>query len=553
MSLKSIEQTGFGKLRKGRTTVGCCLGAILLVVLMLAMASPALAASDFPDVPSSYKYHTAITDLASRGVIGGYTSGEFGPNNPVTRQQFAKMIVLAGGYPVSEADICPFVDVQKSDGATFYPDNYVAVCAAKGITTGKTETIFDPTGNITRYQVVTMVVRAADNLRPGLLVTPPAGWSGNATWAGDATHGANAARAEHNGLLTGLDLGSLAPLGNMTRGEVAQILHNLLGKLGAAQPETGSWVRLNPAGTPPAARWGHSMVYDTAAGKAILFGGMDSGGQFLNDTWAYDPAANAWARLLPSGASPAGRWGHSMVYDSTRGEVILFGGHNYSGMLGDAWAYSASANTWTPIAFAGGAPPSARAGHAMVYDPVRRKVILFGGEGTGGFGNDTWTYDPAAKSWIKWAANPGGSSPSARLGHCMVYDSAQGKVVLFGGANHSLTMLADTWTYDPATNTWSDRKPGGSPAAREFSAMAYDAGAGKAVLFGGDTNPAALGDTRAYDAASNTWTSVSLTGGSPSARGSHAMVYVPGSGKVILFGGADSSGAPLADTWTYGG
>ena len=45
------------------------------------------------------------------------------------------------------------VDVEKSDASTPYPDNYIAVCAANGITTGKTATTFDPSGHITRHQV----------------------------------------------------------------------------------------------------------------------------------------------------------------------------------------------------------------------------------------------------------------------------------------------------------------------------------------------------------------------------------------------------------------
>jgi hypothetical protein len=211
--------------------VTICAGAIVLTALVVSIASLALAASTFPDVPATHPYYTAITDLASRGIIGGYANGNFGPGDDVKRQQFAKMIVLTGGYPVSESDVCHFVDVAKSDATTFYPDNFVAVCAARGITTGKTATTFDPYGNITRYQVVTMVVRAADDLQPGLLAAPPTGWNGNSTWAADPTHGANAARAEYNGLLAGLDLSTLSPSGNMTRGEVAQVLHNLLAKL----------------------------------------------------------------------------------------------------------------------------------------------------------------------------------------------------------------------------------------------------------------------------------------------------------------------------------
>jgi thiosulfate/3-mercaptopyruvate sulfurtransferase len=185
----------------------------------------------FADVPATHPYYSAITDLTFRGIIGGYKNGNFGPGDSVTRQQFAKMIVGIGGYSVSESDVCSFTDVEKSDATTFYPDNFVAVCAAHGITTGKTATTFDPYGYVSRYQAISMVVRAADDLQPGLLGAPPSGWTSSAGWENDPTHGANAARAEYNGLLTGLSLVSLNRYENMNRGEAAQVLYNLLGKL----------------------------------------------------------------------------------------------------------------------------------------------------------------------------------------------------------------------------------------------------------------------------------------------------------------------------------
>lgn len=200
---------------------------VLVIALTVSAVSLALADSpSFPDVPSSHPYHVAITALAANGVVSGYSNGSFGPADEVMRQQFAKMVVLAGGYPVSEADVCAFTDVPKGGASTLYPDNFIAVCAARGITVGKTATTFDPYSNITRYQVISMVVRAADDLQAGLLATPPSGWTG--TWGGDVTHGANADRAEYNGLLAGLTLASLDPAGKMTRGEVAQVLYNLM-------------------------------------------------------------------------------------------------------------------------------------------------------------------------------------------------------------------------------------------------------------------------------------------------------------------------------------
>ncbi len=232
MPIQCDEGKSYRANRRRRVLLMPCIGAAILVIALMSLVSLAPAATpSFPDVPAGHQYSAAIAELASRGIIGGYTDGRFGPGDAVMRQQFAKMAVLSGGYPVTESDVCTFTDVPQSDASSLYPDNYIAVCAAKGITNGKTATTFDPTGKITRYQVVTMVVRMADNLQSGLLAAPTVAWQGNATWAADPTHGANAARAEYNGLLEGLDLSTLSPSGDMSRGEVAQVLHNLLAKL----------------------------------------------------------------------------------------------------------------------------------------------------------------------------------------------------------------------------------------------------------------------------------------------------------------------------------
>ena len=116
MSLRSVPGRSSGGNCRRRLTVSLCVGAIVLAAVVVSVASLALATtSSFPDVPSTHPYYPAITDLASRSIIGGYVNGNFGPADPVTRQQFAKMIVLTGGYPVSESDVCSFTDVAKSD------------------------------------------------------------------------------------------------------------------------------------------------------------------------------------------------------------------------------------------------------------------------------------------------------------------------------------------------------------------------------------------------------------------------------------------------------
>ena len=557
MILRSVVRTSSGGSRRRPLRVSVCVGAIVLVALMVSIGSLASAATtSFPDVPASHQYCTAITHLASRSIIGGYANGDFGPSDPVTRQQFAKMIVLTGGYPVSESDVCSFTDVQKSDVTTFYPDNFVAVCAAHGITTGKTATTFDPSGKITRYQVISMVVRMADNLQLGLLATPPAGWAGNATWANNATHGANAARAEYNGILAGLDLAALSPSREMNRGEVAQVLHNLLGKLTPTTATTtttteppNTWTNLNPGGSLPSARSGNSMVYDSRTGKVVLFGGRSGDSITLNDTWAYDPTANAWTKLNPAGGLPFARSWHSTVYDPANGKVVLFGGtSDGSAALGDTWAYDPTANTWTNLN-PGGILPSARSGHSMAYDSANGQVILFGGH-AGDFLNDTWAYDPTANTWTN--LNPAGDLPPVRQGHCVVYDSETGQVILFGGQGNS-AFLNDTWAYDPTANTWTHLHPAGNlPSGRLSRSMVYDSRTGKVVLFGGTSGGGTyFNDTWAYDPTANTWANLNPGGALPSARSGHSMAYDSAGREVILFGGS-VIGGPLNDTWAYG-
>ena len=62
-------------------------------------------ATVFTDVPGSHQRASEISALASRGVVQGMVDGSFKPDDPVTRQQFAKMIVLTLGVPVTEEDV----------------------------------------------------------------------------------------------------------------------------------------------------------------------------------------------------------------------------------------------------------------------------------------------------------------------------------------------------------------------------------------------------------------------------------------------------------------
>src|SRR5690606_11603877 len=79
-----------------------------------------------------------------------------------------------------------------------------------------------------------------------------------------------------------------------------------------------------------------------------------------------------------------------------------------------------------------------------------------------------------------WEELDDASIPPRRTEPAMAYDSARGKVVLFGGADSHLR--GDTWEWDGVS--WR-RVATTGPSARDGHAMAYDATRKKVVLFGG--------------------------------------------------------------------
>ena len=135
------------------------------------------------------------------------------------------MVVGTLGLPVSPDEPCPFADVEDGGGSEdpLYPSRYVAVCADRGTTLGKTATSFDPYGHLTKAPLITMVARAAD------LVEPPADYAAPFDDFSQE-HYPWARKAAYAGLLDGLS-GANGPNFDFweeaARGELCLLLYNL--------------------------------------------------------------------------------------------------------------------------------------------------------------------------------------------------------------------------------------------------------------------------------------------------------------------------------------
>jgi hypothetical protein len=189
----------------------------------------------FADVPFDHPYREAIVALAGSRVVSGYEGANgsilFKPDDPVRRAQFAKMVSGVFRLPVNESLVAPFTDLGSDDPKNLYPHDYTAAAALAGITRGVDPGVFAPYADITRAQVVTMLVRGTKMLAPSALADPPTVYLGAmGDFSGD--HAAAMRSAEYNGLLAGIvGFGrDWNPWKAATRGEVAQMLHVLAGK-----------------------------------------------------------------------------------------------------------------------------------------------------------------------------------------------------------------------------------------------------------------------------------------------------------------------------------
>jgi hypothetical protein len=119
----------------------------------------------------------------------------------------------------------------------------------------------------------------------------------------------------------------------------------------------------------------------------VVFGGLDLG--LNNDVWALSLAGSpAWSALAPAGSPPSARYDHGAIYDPVRDRMVVFGGGG-AGNYKDVWALSLAGSTaWSALAPAAN-PPSAGSADPAIYDPVRDRMVVFGGGGSGSL-DDVW-------------------------------------------------------------------------------------------------------------------------------------------------------------------
>lgn len=187
-----------------------------------------------------------------------------------------------------------------------------------------------------------------------------------------------------------------------------------------------------------------AMAYDAARGVSVLFGGDKScaGCQNpTNETWTWN--GSGWTLHTPAILPPARKY-PALAYDPIRERVVLFGGEaSPDSTLGDTWEWDGA--SWTEIMPADGVSPTARSRSQLVYNPLRRTLLLHAGRtlSTGAVYSDVWEWDGA-----RWTLMHADDHP-IRFSAAAFFDSLRGGMVVYGGRNLSSigTNTNETWFF----------------------------------------------------------------------------------------------------------
>jgi hypothetical protein len=335
---------------------------------------------------------------------------------------------------------------------------------------------------------------------------------------------------------------------------------------------TGISVNASPSLTVlgPATRTMPSAILDSATNTMLVFGGQNTGVADLNDLWSWAVSEDTsvdWLPVTAQGSVPAARYGHTAVYDSTNSRMTVFGGaeglSSAAPCENDVWLLQ-NANgvggtpTWMSVATSGGVPRP-RYAHAAAYDAATDTMMVFGGSDcAAGFFNEVWTLSHAnglggIPNWKQLTVT--GTGPVGRESSSVVYDAGSNELIVFGGDSGPLNTLNDVWMLSHANGTggtpnWTQLFPTGTaPTARTGHTAIYDRVNNRMTIFGGVTGSGiVLADAWVLIGANGksgtpAWSMINpTTAGVP--RAYHSVVYNTSTNEMIVFAGEIAGNTP---------
>lgn len=356
----------------------------------------------------------------------------------------------------------------------------------------------------------------------------------------------------------------------------------------------GDWTNFCPT-TAPGPRAYAAMKFDPGVGAIILFGGLGcptpscSTNALLNETWDYK--SGNWTLLHPAKSPPA-QLSMFSVYDGADNYLLIIFGNTPNVKVATYGAWVFANNTWSSKKAT--LPPVPQCvciwDGELAYDAAARVVefiyngafytfhtgtwtragivpytiqyfgsqqttlvtydwadgytlVVFGGSILGsylGTFDRTWTFDGYKWTNVTTKVAPFGAQ-------AMVYDAADGYVLLYSDLTASGTTRSITWGY--SHGVWTNSTSTSRPSPRTAPGLIYDDTDHYVLLLGGYCGHSLCADMWNYS--KGVWTNVSTQlNSSMPLREYPLLANDSAHHEVVLFGGYGAAGI-LKDTWTY--
>ena len=138
---------------------------MIVTILHRLEQTPAAEAASFTDVATGSYYADAVAWAAANGIVKGYSESQFGPNDPITREQLATILYNYAnhkGYETTaSADLSGFGDASQISA---YAQTALQWANGAGIINGMADNTLQPQGSATRAEAATMLVRFQSNI-----------------------------------------------------------------------------------------------------------------------------------------------------------------------------------------------------------------------------------------------------------------------------------------------------------------------------------------------------------------------------------------------------
>jgi len=299
--------------------------------------------------------------------------------------------------------------------------------------------------------------------------------------------------------------------------------------------ESGEWTQIPWDGKGPLNRRAQVACLVPSEDVIFVWGGEEEGSwtSYPDETSLFNLNDMSWSEDSPD-RRPDGRKFALAAVPGDRKEVWVMGGDWSGNYDNDLWSYDLDSKTWTEYFW-----------DTLLDSPVDNRHVshyrmLWTGE-------EMWIYQGDSDIWsfrlpenkettsIVWTKKAWtGARKEYRFSFVAVWASARREMYVHGGVNHNNEVFGDLWKYSDNSKLWEQINFDGGPQARTYHVGVWREEKEELFIQGGTGDGEIFSDLWKYSVPDNTWTLLSQ---SAPARAASVGVWLPKTQEIWLHGG----------------